>query len=85
MITPIEEPALCSQLREIIDLQLADKRGAWDMQPDGTYIQRTPGLRIKNASSQEQCIQKSAKRLAEAKRQFKKQKYRKKMTKRKNL
>ena len=83
VITPVEAPALCSQLREILDLQLADKRGAWDMQPDGTYIQRTPALQSKNASSQEQCIQKSVKRLAEAKRQFKKQKYSKKIAKRK--
>ena len=85
VITPVEAPALCKQLREIIDLQLADKRGAWDMQPDGTYIQRTSSPRSKSASSQEQCIQKSAKRLAEAKRQFKKQKYRKKIAKRKRL
>lgn len=83
VITPVEAPALCKQLREIIDLQLADKRGAWDMQADGTYIHRTPSQRSENASSQEQCIQKSAKRLAEAKRQSKKKKYSKKIAKRK--
>jgi polyphosphate kinase len=41
VIAPIEAPVLQGQLREIINLQLTDRRGAWDMQADGTYIQRS--------------------------------------------
>ncbi len=83
VITPIEEVQLIKQLREILDLQLSDNRGAWDMQPDGTYIQRKPAAKSKPKSAQQLSIQKSGKRYAEAKRQFKKQKYNKKIAKRK--
>ncbi|MBD2034415.1 polyphosphate kinase 1 [Leptolyngbya sp. FACHB-321] len=41
-ITPVEEPALAAQLRAILDTLLADNRHAWDLQPDGTYVQRQP-------------------------------------------
>ncbi|MGD8498912.1 MAG: polyphosphate kinase 1, partial [Chromatiales bacterium] len=39
---PVENPELRQELRLILDVQLADQRSAWDMQPDGSYIQRTP-------------------------------------------
>lgn len=38
--TPIIAPRLQRQLREILDLQLTNIRNVWEMQPDGTYIQR---------------------------------------------
>lgn len=41
-ITPIYEPAHQKRLQEILEISLADQRQAWDMQPDGTYIQRKP-------------------------------------------
>jgi polyphosphate kinase len=41
-IAPIEDPALMAELRTYLDLQLADRRSAWDMQPDGSYVQRVP-------------------------------------------
>jgi len=31
-----------AELRVHLDLQLADRRSAWDMQPDGSYVQRAP-------------------------------------------
>lgn len=37
---PVEHPELRQELRLILDVQLADQRSAWDMQSDGTYIQR---------------------------------------------
>ena len=83
VITPVESPVLQAQLREIINLQLADRRSAWDMQPDGTYVQRKPESRDERRSAQEQLIEKSEKRLAEARRLYKKQ-YSKKIAKRKN-
>jgi polyphosphate kinase len=39
---PIEDPALQSRLKEILDILLADNRQAWDLAPDGTWTQRTP-------------------------------------------
>ena len=42
-VVPIEDPALAIQMKEILDLYLADNRNAWDLQPDGQYIQRRPG------------------------------------------
>ncbi|MBK1700244.1 polyphosphate kinase 1 [Thiococcus pfennigii] len=40
---PVEDTALRQELRLILDVQLSDQRSAWDMQPDGTYVQRRPG------------------------------------------
>jgi polyphosphate kinase len=39
---PVEDPELRQELRLILDVQLADQRSAWEMQPDGTYVQRKP-------------------------------------------
>ncbi|MEM7624970.1 MAG: polyphosphate kinase [Planctomycetota bacterium] len=41
-ITPIYDPALQSKLKTILDTMLADQRQAWDMQSDGSYVQRSP-------------------------------------------
>ncbi len=40
VLTPIEEPSLRKELRAIFEAQLNDRRSAWDMQSDGTYVQR---------------------------------------------
>ncbi|MBK5939223.1 polyphosphate kinase 1 [Halochromatium roseum] len=39
---PVEDPELRQELRLILDVQFADQRSAWDMQPDGSYVQRQP-------------------------------------------
>ncbi|MCF7989288.1 MAG: polyphosphate kinase 1 [Thiohalocapsa sp.] len=39
---PVENPELREELRLIMDVQFADTRSAWDMQPDGSYVQRMP-------------------------------------------
>ena len=41
-IAPVETRALKERLWEILELSLHDQRQAWDMQPDGTYVQRRP-------------------------------------------
>lgn len=41
-IAPIEDPALKAELRISLDLQLNDRRSAWDMKSDGSYVQRVP-------------------------------------------
>lgn len=43
VIAPVEAPELRKELRTMLDVQLADRRSAWDMQPDGSYVQRSPG------------------------------------------
>ena len=40
IVVPVEAPALRAELRTVLDLHMADERSAWDMQPDGTYVQR---------------------------------------------
>ena len=42
VLAPVESPELRQELRLILDVQFADSRSAWDMQSDGTYIQRQP-------------------------------------------
>lgn len=39
---PVTGPALRERLWEILDLALRDRRQAWDMQADGSYVQATP-------------------------------------------
>jgi len=42
VLCPVESPLLTRQLRVVFDTHLADLRSAWDMYPDGSYLQRTP-------------------------------------------
>lgn len=42
-VVPVDDPELKALLREILDVQLADRRNAWEMQPDGSYLQAHPG------------------------------------------
>jgi polyphosphate kinase len=39
---PIRGRRLCARLWEILEVCLADKRNAWQMQPDGSYVRLTP-------------------------------------------
>jgi polyphosphate kinase len=42
VVAPVEDPDLRQELRLSLDVQLSDQRSVWDMQPDGSYIQRQP-------------------------------------------
>ncbi len=42
VITPVDDPNISKDLQEILGIMLADNRQAWDLQPDGVYIQRRP-------------------------------------------
>ena len=42
VLGPVQPLGLREDLRMILDRQLSDQRGAWDMQPDGSYVQRRP-------------------------------------------
>ncbi|MEY3826295.1 MAG: hypothetical protein RLZZ148_1109 [Cyanobacteriota bacterium] len=39
----IEDPHIFKELQEMLGIFLADNRQGWDLQPDGSYIQRHPG------------------------------------------
>ncbi len=41
-ITPVFDTKLHAKLKRILDVMIADRRQAWDMLPDGRYVQRTP-------------------------------------------
>ena len=41
-VTPVEARPLRERLWEILRIMLADHREAWDLLPDGSYVQRTP-------------------------------------------
>ena len=63
VLFPIEDTRLQSELRYILDTQLSDQRGAWDMLSDGSYAQRS-GMGAKH--SQQQMIERTERRLKEA-------------------
>ncbi len=83
VVTPVEPRQLQKELRRILDVQLNDHRSAWEMQPDGSYIQLKPTGKDDQLSSQEQLINLAAERLAAA-RKLSKKKRKKKIAKRKN-
>ena len=53
-VTPVEDPNLRSRLERLLELYLKDNRGAWDMQSDGSFIQRQPdeGEDVRNSQLQ---------------------------------
>ncbi|MBD2679552.1 MULTISPECIES: polyphosphate kinase 1 [Nostoc] len=52
VITPIKDPDIAKDLQEILGIMLADNRQAWELQADGTYIQRRPYDDSPEANSQ---------------------------------
>ncbi|MBA3464217.1 MAG: polyphosphate kinase 1 [Deltaproteobacteria bacterium] len=63
VLVPIEDARLQAEMRHLLDTQLSDQRGAWDMQSDGSYVQRT-SMGAKH--SQQQTIERTERRLKEA-------------------
>lgn len=66
VVTPVDTPELRLELRQILDAQFADRRSAWDMQPDGSYIQRHPGEGDDPRGSQQILIELAERRQKEA-------------------
>ncbi len=67
VLVPVDEPLLQKELRQIFDLHLADQRSAWDMQSDGSYVQRRPsGEDV--GGCQEKLVEAAESRYKEAKR-----------------
>ncbi|MDJ0951131.1 MAG: polyphosphate kinase 1 [Alphaproteobacteria bacterium] len=66
IIAPVEDPALRADLHEMLEAQLADRRSAWEMQPDGSYVQRRPDKEDAQENSQDKLIALAEKRQTEA-------------------
>jgi polyphosphate kinase len=52
-VAPVEEPALVKDLQTILGIMLADNRQAWELQSDGSYIQRRPADGTPEQSTQQ--------------------------------
>ena len=68
VVTPVEAPDLQRELQQILDVQLNDRRSAWEMQSDGSYVQRMPGEGEDPRSSQQILIDLAERRQKEAQR-----------------
>lgn len=62
-VVPIREPALQAELDAVLDLQLADNVKAWELRPDGSYLQRRPAVGEPERSSQELLMERSVTRV----------------------
>lgn len=51
-IAPVEERTLAKDLQEVLGIMLADNCKAWELQPDGSYIQRHPPENTAEQSAQ---------------------------------
>ena len=66
VVTPVEDSKLRQELRLILDVQLSSRKDVWEMQADGSYIERKALPDKKSLSSQETFIQLAQKRMAAA-------------------
>jgi polyphosphate kinase len=66
VVTPVELPELRNELRQIFEVQWNNQRSVWDMQPDGSYLQRRPQSGADERSAQEILIELSKKRELES-------------------
>ncbi|MEX1054606.1 MAG: hypothetical protein WED81_01155, partial [Rhodothermales bacterium] len=60
-----EEPALKLQLIRTLQLCLTDSRGAWELRPDGHYVQRQPDDAEEATGVQEALMMRAKQRLSE--------------------
>ncbi len=56
VLAPVEDPESVKELRFLLDTQLNDQRGAWEMLPDGSYVQREPANEDEDVHCQEALI-----------------------------
>ncbi|MDA8429269.1 MAG: polyphosphate kinase 1 [Geobacteraceae bacterium] len=72
VLCPVEAPELKKELRVIFDTHLSDQCSAWDMQSDGSYMQRVPTSDTTPCGSHNRMIERTVKRLKESLKQKKK-------------
>jgi polyphosphate kinase len=68
VLAPIENASLRRELHALFETQLGDQRSAWDMQPDGGYVQRRPRGGSRGRPCQEILIEASRLRAERARR-----------------
>ena len=64
-ITPIERPGMKADLWRVLETHLHDQRQTWDMQPDGTYVQRQPASEADGVGSHETLMRETLRRHTE--------------------
>jgi polyphosphate kinase len=62
VVVPVEDRKLRTEIRTLFDVHLNDNRSAWDMQPDGSYVQRMPAPGQESRGSHEVLIELASKR-----------------------
>jgi polyphosphate kinase len=50
VMTPVEDRNAAMDLQEYLGIMLSDNRHAWELQPDGHYTQRNPGMSLEQES-----------------------------------
>lgn len=68
VVVPIQLMTLRKELGHILEAQLRDQRSAWEMQPDGSYVQRQPSSGREERSCQDSLIHVAKLRTERAKR-----------------
>jgi polyphosphate kinase len=66
VLCPVESPELTRDIKAIFDIHAADQRSAWDMQPDGTYVQKVPADPAVNNGTHWMMITRTEMRLRES-------------------
>jgi len=61
-IVPVRHPLLRTRIVEVLNLTLSDERTAWELHPDGRYVQRTPSSED-TSGLQEQLIERAKQRV----------------------
>jgi polyphosphate kinase len=74
VLCPVEPPELRNELRAVFDTHLSDHCSAWDMQPDGRYLQRIPDSEPHPCGSHYRMIERALSRLKVSLKQKKKSK-----------
>ncbi len=74
VLCPVEAPELAREIQTILDVHLHDTRSAWDMQQDGSYVQRTPKEDDAVGGSHSQLIELAEKRVEQYRKRMKKKK-----------
>ncbi len=62
VVVPVEDRKLRAEIRTLFDVHLNDNRSAWDMQPDGSYVQRMPAPGQESRGSHEILVELAEKR-----------------------
>ena len=68
VLVPVEAPELRRDLWTMLQSQLNDRRSAWELQPDGSYLQLQPGPGDELRSSQERLIEMAEQRVQDVSR-----------------